>query len=593
MKFPRYIASTAVRETGLVRAQDIGALTNIGGAEFQAIEQAGRAISGAADLSAREYLQRQAIDDDIEAGDVNLKDLEIIKRGLETARNYVPSMDEVLPDDANYLTKTTAAIFSNEVKAKVRADILNGYEKDSAKLYSNIKSPRIKARLIAQRNARLPDYIEAIDKELNRTHEKYQVRKVTNYAGSAAANGDIDIAMHWIDRGIEHGLFDDAVGDELKTNLMKEFFQNSAVRDTEATIAALHEEMAARKKGKGEIPEDIMTDADLNQSLNDALTVQKENIVAFENDINSKFVTIDNTPDMLQADFDSQARILKASISLANIPGTQKRKMLADLERWRRGTGEIDYARQLALNQEMDAAQRSGIVDPTIKDRIINAHLEGAFGGRNKGGQKNYGIMIRRFETLKFDERVQATVFIVKAFERENADDPRLIFLFHQAKNKIITESPDASTRELFIEISALAEAYSVLPESTIIQEMTQEGTVPKRKPQELHTPPGPAQGTIPSTKQLEQDLKTEPVEAKPLPKQNVIVEMQAGTVRQSVGLGAVGTMLDRGLKFPIGSGVIVKRNPTDKDIEFEGLTIKPGKRVISLNGGKTWQLLP
>lgn len=505
MKLPQFIASTSVRETGLVRAQDIGALTNVGDAEFRALSQVGAAIGSAADKATRAYLQRQIIDDDIEAGDVNLKDLEIIKRGLGTARNYVPSVDEVLPDDADYLKKTTAAIFSNEVKAKVRADILSDYERDSAKLYSNIVSPRIKARLIAQRNLRLPDYIEAIDKELNRTHEKYQIKKITDYANTAAANGDIDLAMHWIDRGIKHKLFDDAVGEELKTGLMKEFFRNSAVRNAEETINSLIEELAARKKDEGVISEDIMTDAELNDSLKSARIVQKENIVAFENEINSKLVAIDNTSDMSQADFDSQSKVLKSSILLANIPGTQKRKMLTDLERWRRGTSEIDYARILALNQEMDAAQRSGIVDPTIEDRIITASLEGAFGGRLKGAQKLYATMIRRFETLKFDERVQAIGPIVNMFNRENADDPRLILLFNQAKNKFITENPDASTREVFIEISALAESYSVLPEAEIIEKMTDGKILPK--PQEVISLPG--QGAIPSKKQLEADLKT------------------------------------------------------------------------------------
>ncbi len=578
MKLPKYIASTAVRETGLVRAQDIGALTNVGAAEFQAIEQAGRAIGHISDLGARAYMNRQALDDIIESGVATQRVQESWNKAEESVRNFNPAHDMPLPDAPKYLETLTT--FGTKERDAFLQSLLEDIEKDATKIFKGVRSAKTKAQLVGQYNEFYADRAKDLKGELNKILNDYQIDEMSKLARAAALNADAATANLYIERMVKHGLITNVTASKLKTNLMKEFFQNSAARNAEATIAALNQEMAARKKGKGDIPEDIMTDADLHQSLNNALTIQKENIVAFENDINAKLVAIDNTPDLSQADFDSQSRILKASISLANIPGTQKRKMLADLERWRRGTSEIDYARILALNQEMDAAQRSGIVDPTIEDRITNASLEGAFGGRNKGGQKNYGIMIRRFEKLKFDERVQVTVSIVNAFERENADDPRLIFLFHQAKNKIITENPDASMRDLFVSISALAEAYSVLPESTIIQEMTQGDTGPKRKPQEVHAPPGPAQGTIPSTKQLEGDLKA--------------VQMQSPTgVPIRAAFATIGHRLDRGDVFPPGSNVRVKRNPTDKDITFEGLTIKPGKRVISLDGGTTWQLLP
>ena len=152
--------------------------------------------------------------------------------------------------------------------------------------------------------------------------------------------------------------------------------------------------------------------------------------------------------------------------------------MLRGIGTWAKGTNEIDYARILSLNQEMDAAQRSGIVDPTIRDRIVQANLEGAFGGRNKGGQRTYATAIRRFEKLEFDERLQAINPIVKDFERYNSDDPRLILLFHQEKNKIVTDNPDMDTRELFTKISALADTYGVLPESIIVSKMKGKQTV-------------------------------------------------------------------------------------------------------------------
>ena len=575
MKLPRFVASGGVRETGLIRAQDIGALTNVGDAEFRAIQQAGAAIGNVADLGFRAFMSRQTLDDKQKIGELNRKaqEAERLEVSAIGSRNLIG--EQSLPDDKAYWdgTKGLNSVWkTNEIKTAQE----NAFSKIKT-LSVGIKNPNTRKEW---ENDQVLNSDLAITKAWNAKYNDYQTTTFLSNARIAAINGDFEIANKWIDDAITGGLITFERGAKEKTNFMKEFFQNSAVRNAEETIDALNEELTARKKGKGIIPEEIMTDADLNDSLKSVRIIQKENIVAFENDLNAKLVNMDNASDLSQIDFDSQSEALKTSILLANIPGTQKRKMLTDLERWRRGTNEIDYARILALNQEMDAAQRSGIVDPTIGDRITNTNLEGAFGGRNKGGQKNYGILIRRFEKLKFDERVQATVSIVHNFERENADDPRLIFLFHQAKNKVITESPDASTRELFISISALAEAYSVLPEATIIQEMTSEGiTAPKQKPI-IKTEQGVGPGTIPSTKQLERDLKA--------------VQMQGPTgIPIRASLATIGSRLDRGDVFPPGSNVKVKKNPSDKDVIFEGITIEPGRRVISFDGGKTWQLLP
>ncbi len=88
--------------------------------------------------------------------------------------------------------------------------------------------------------------------------------------------------------------------------------------------------------------------------------------------------------------------------------------------------------------------------------------------------------------------------------------------------------------------------------------------------------------------------LESIDVTAKPPVSTKRIVRMQGPEGGQaSVGVGAVGTMLDKGLKFPPGSDIRVKRNTSNSPVNFEGLVIEPGKRVISFDGGKTWQLLP
>lgn len=504
MRLPRFIASTAVRETGLVRAGDIGALTDVGDAEFRAIQQAGQAIGAVSDLGLQAFMSRQAMDDELLMGQANMKAKEAL--GLELtaigSRNF--KAEERLSTDPKYWT--TDDLYNTGRRTADITTAQKSYISKIRKLAAGIKNPHTRETWI---NQQILNGNGNITNAYNDRFNEYQKTETIANARALVLNGDFEVAEELIDKATGLGLFTHGAAAKLKTELVKEFFQNSAATNAEATIEALDKEIAAREKGKGGIPVEIMTDADLRQSRKEVLVIQKENIVAFENDFNSKLVAIDNTPDLSQTDFDAQAKALKTDLLLANIPGTQKRKMLTDLERWRRGTNEIDYARILALNQEMDAAQRSGIVDPTIEARIINASLEGAFGGRNKGGQKNYGIMIRRFGKLKFDERIQATASIVRTFERENADDPRLIFLFHQAKNKIIAESPDATMRDLFVTVSALANVYSILPEAEIVEKMTRpEGeAAPIKEPvieKELRAGPG----AIPSRRQVEANLK-------------------------------------------------------------------------------------
>ena len=83
-------------------------------------------------------------------------------------------------------------------------------------------------------------------------------------------------------------------------------------------------------------------------------------------------------------------------------------------------------------------------------------------------------------------------------------------------------------------------------------------------------------------------DATVKPFKAKP----KVTMQGPSGGTAQ-IHLRGISVKLDQGFKFPVGSNVKVKRNPTDSDVEFEGLTIKPNGRVISLDGGETWQLLP
>jgi hypothetical protein len=199
--------------------------------------------------------------------------------------------------------------------------------------------------------------------------------------------------------------------------------------------------------------------------IRDITSYKKELSAQVDNNINGEMIRLDNTKDLSQKDFDVAAVNMKTSILSASIDNVHKKKLLEDLVKWQNGTGEVDFPQLLALQQEMDVAQRTGIVDPTIKDRINQANISGAFGGRTKGGVQRYSTAIRRFENLKFDERLQAIeqTGVVKDFEKSNVGEGERILLFHEAMNKTLADNPNATVKELYIKIKGIADTYEMM----------------------------------------------------------------------------------------------------------------------------------
>ena len=90
----------------------------------------------------------------------------------------------------------------------------------------------------------------------------------------------------------------------------------------------------------------------------------------------------------------------------------------------------------------------------------------------------------------------------------------------------------------------------------------------------------------------IEGELEIEGVAKARKPSLRITMQSPSGGAA-TVLLSGIGKKLDQGFKFPIGSNTRIKKNAGSNAVTFEGISIKPGKRVISLDGGKTWQLLP
>ncbi len=445
MRLPRFDATTAPTGTGLVRA-DPRAQTDVGDAQFRGLQALGAGLQGAGGSLGKIAQHKQKISDDTQTDRIS-QNMQIWASEQGAA---MKEMRIETPDDQKKILGEPGKVSSGELWKSYNKMLEQELKGTSRGVQRNVRSlssrmfPTIHDNARKITSAKFVDYTKTTEFEMARAE---------------AREGDLEASNERIGRLLEKGVIVDS-------EATKERTANAIIAVESEVIglyrAGFHDE--ARK-----VLEASSLSAKEKEKLDDEIDQDKNRAdVQFENEINQSLVDIDNTEDLTQREFNEAAKVAKDKILVADIDGTKRKQMLVGLEKWRRGTNETDYAKVLSLNQEMDAAQRSGIVDPTIENRITQANLDGSFGGRHKGGNKIYGDMIRRFEKLKFDERIQATSFIVKTFERENADDPRLIFLFHQAKNKLITDMPDADTKELFIKISGLAEAYSVLPEVVI-----------------------------------------------------------------------------------------------------------------------------
>lgn len=216
MKLPRHTASGPVRETGLVRAQDIGSLTNVGDAEFRAIEQAGRAIGAVSDMGVRALQSRQALDDTIESGKATQRVQESWNEAEESVDNFNPAHDLPLPGDPKYLETLTT--FGTTERDAFLQSSLKDIEKDAKKIFSGISNPGTKARLEKQYNDFYAGRTVNLKDKLNKVLSDYQIDEMGKLARAAAVNGDMETSDFYVNMMADHGLITNVKATSLKAS---------------------------------------------------------------------------------------------------------------------------------------------------------------------------------------------------------------------------------------------------------------------------------------------------------------------------------------------------------------------------------------
>ncbi len=231
MKLPRHISSTSVRETGLVRAQDIGALTNVGDAEFRAIQQAGRAIGAVSDMAHNAFMKRKKLDEDIRWGNATTKMAEGhgASASALTAADY--TVDEPLPGDPDY--NKAPLQLSIEKKAKLTAGTLAERDKQAKEIEQSFSTKREKEQFRAWYAQKRVDYDAAYTKINNAKHNAFQVDRLQTLANTAYSDGDIEAGDSYINSMDENELILPAAATKKRTD-GRELAVTSAISDIKA-----------------------------------------------------------------------------------------------------------------------------------------------------------------------------------------------------------------------------------------------------------------------------------------------------------------------------------------------------------------------
>ena len=282
MKLPRFTASTPAQGTGLVRANDIGALTNTGGAQYKAMAEAGKVIGDVVDIGFKAYMHRQELDDIIESGVATQRVEDSWSKVNDTVNVLNPMADMPLPDDPNY-NKTLTALSKSKID-KMLPDLLKGVEKDASKVFANIHNKKTRAKLINQYNQNYTNKVKTVKSNLNTKLNDYQLSEMNKLAESSALNGDLDISDYYVDRMAEHGLISYTKASSLKKDYNKLFLDTAETN----SINAVHEsiEMATDPEtgtGNFSIPKELAKNKFIPESKQ---TTLRNTIKVNENEYN-------------------------------------------------------------------------------------------------------------------------------------------------------------------------------------------------------------------------------------------------------------------------------------------------------------------
>lgn len=224
---PRYTASTPPTGSGAVRATNIGALTRTGEqAKWSGVGAFGRGFDFAGQLAFRASQHRRALDDEIEGGTAMQKILGIADLIKKTAENYNPTLDEVMPDNPDYLK--IGPTFHTDKRDELVEGWYKDFDKDANKVLNSIRSPKVRANLESWLLKNTPRLKNGTREAAGRVLQDFHVTEIDKLRVAAAENGDIEKADYYAGVMDEQNLISHRAAEAFKKN-------NKVIADTSIT----------------------------------------------------------------------------------------------------------------------------------------------------------------------------------------------------------------------------------------------------------------------------------------------------------------------------------------------------------------------
>jgi len=237
--FPGFTASTPPpRSSGLARAQNIGALTQSSEqAKWSGVGAFGRGMSYASQLSFQASQHRQALDDDIEWGTATTRVKDKFRLAGEAAERLDVSMDMPLPDDPDYLK--TLSSFSTTKRDQFLTESLKDIEKDVGKLSRGFSNPKNRVQFENWYNDNYRKLASGVQLMFNKKLDSYQRSEISRLSETAAENGDLATADHYVELMDKRELITPERAEVLKQN-------NKVIADTNTTYKNAQAIMAVK-----------------------------------------------------------------------------------------------------------------------------------------------------------------------------------------------------------------------------------------------------------------------------------------------------------------------------------------------------------
>lgn len=338
MKLPRFIATTAPpRETGIARAQDIGALTRTGTAEFEAIERAGGKIQQTAGTAFQAWQNRRALDDQAFAGEADKRAFDAHKEGIGTYNEFDPAAGNINTNDPkNYYDGTKILSIDNPKKEEFLEATYKDYAKKIDNLAKGFKNPKTRQAFINRWGVEgYTDFKEVGNAKLQAYHEQL----VLSNAKAAARAGDIETANKWIDIAEKHGL----IGPKKAAAERK---GNSKLAIIEDVTRIYRDGDAAYEAGNIEAAEELYSEA--RNRTNDSSLKETEKVSLHRNiDTSERNATKENAAQNRKTETELHDGIIDGTLGMdairkSNLPAEAKRRLERDI-------GDV-AARDLARN---------------------------------------------------------------------------------------------------------------------------------------------------------------------------------------------------------------------------------------------------